>query len=111
MAVDRLTQVNETLRLELARAINLEVELPRGVVVSLTKVRISPDLSSAAVYLAVTPLDQTGTALALIRKHLGQVVATTVERVPMRRFPKLRLIVDEGARRAAHIEALLDSLK
>lgn len=111
MAVDRLTQVNEALRTALAHEIRVIVELPPETVVSVTKVRVSPDLHTAAVYLSVTPKERSGTALTLIRKQLRQIVHDVAERVPMRRFPKLRIIIDEGAIRAAHIEALLDSLR
>ena len=47
----------------------------------------------------------------LIRKQLSSIVQELTTRVPLRRFPKLRLVVDEGAIRAAHIETLLDSLQ
>lgn len=110
MAVDRLIQINEALRNELAGVLSQTVDFPSQIVVSVTKVRISPDLHTAAVFLVVTPKDRTGTALALIRKQLSNIVQELTTRVPLRRFPKLRLVVDEGAIRAAHIETLLDSL-
>lgn len=111
MAVDRLTQINEVLRVELARELSMVMELPPHVLVSVTKVRTAPDLRTAAVYLSITPIERSGTVLTIARKQLGRVVQGVSARVPMRRFPKLRLIIDEGAIRAAHIETLLDSIK
>ncbi len=111
MAVDRLTQVNEALRSALGYEFNAQIELPPYTVLSVSKVRISPDLNNAMVWLVVTPTDRTGTVLTLARKHLGRVVPAVAKRIPLRRFPKLKLTIDEGAIKAAHIEALLDSLK
>ncbi|MFA5995978.1 MAG: ribosome-binding factor A [Patescibacteria group bacterium] len=111
MPVDRLRQINELLRTELAREFRAVLELPTNVVVSITKVRTAKDLHTATIYLSILPDNYTGTALALIHKNFSRIIEQAIPRIKIRCVPKFRILLDETERKAAHIEKLLDSLK
>lgn len=111
MAADRMRQVNELLRSELALQIQREVDLPEGVVVSVTKVKTSPDLRNASVLISIVPDNQSGTVLSLLKKRMKHIAGSVAPKLNLRTFPRLRIKIDEQERGAAHIEALLDSLK
>lgn len=111
MGPDRMRQVNELLRNELAIALARDIELPEGVVASITRVQTSADLHHAAVYVSIIPENQTGTVLNMIKRKLGHSIPEIAPKLSLRSFPHLRFIIDEQARSAAHIENLLDSLR
>ena len=111
MAADRMRQINELLRSEIALHMQRDVELPDGVVVSVTKVNTSPDLRNATVLVSILPDNQTGSVLEIIRKQLPHVASTIAPKLSLRIFPRLKVMIDNQERSAAHIEALLDSLK
>ena len=80
-----------------------------NVLISVSEVRVSPDLSVANVYLSIFPdqreqemmnriIEDTGA----IRGHLG-----TLERHQLRIIPELRFFADETIQRMEHIDELL----
>ncbi|MBC7448774.1 MAG: 30S ribosome-binding factor RbfA [Hymenobacteraceae bacterium] len=86
--------------------------LPKGGMVSVQTVRMSPDLGQARVYLSVLLSPDPAALLALItenksviRKHLGERI-----RRQARIVPDLHFFLDDTASYAAHIEGLLNTL-
>ena len=51
--VDRLTRVNALLKRELAEAIERDLVIPSGMLVSVTEVNVSVDLRNATVYVSI----------------------------------------------------------
>lgn len=83
--------------------------LVRGAMVSVTKVRISPDLAQAKIYISVFPFDKAEHALHMlqdnvsqIRKHLGIRV-----RSQLRIVPELHFYIDDSLEYVENIERLL----
>lgn len=111
MPSQRIRQINNALRDYMAVAIMRIVELPRGVVVSVTKVHTTADLRHAQVFLSIVPDNLAGSTLQLIEKHTSDVVADVVDHITFRLVPKFHFKLDDTERKAAQIEALLDSLK
>ena len=80
-----------------------------NVLISVSEVRVSPDLSVASVYLSIFP-DQREQELmnriiddtSAIRGQLG-----TLERHQLRIIPELRFFADETIQRMEHIDELL----
>lgn len=111
MAVDRMRQVNELLRFELASEFSGVLDLPTGVVVSITKVIVSPDLHHANIFVSILPDNEAGSTLKLLRKQLSRVIDQAKPRIKLRHLPHFQVRIDETERKAQHIERLLDSLK
>ncbi|MCC8088938.1 MAG: 30S ribosome-binding factor RbfA [Rikenellaceae bacterium] len=81
-----------------------------GSMVSVTKVRVSPDLSSAKIYLSVFPFDKSERVLenvkansAVIRKALGSRV-----KLQFRIVPELMFYIDDSLEYISHIDELLN---
>lgn len=110
MAANRMDQINELLRVQIAQEFITGVELPAGTIVTVTRVRTAPDLKHASVMITVLPDNLTGSTLTLIKKTLPEISRNVSQRVNLRKFPKLKVIIDGTERSAAHIEALLDSI-
>lgn len=80
-----------------------------GAMVSVTEVRISPDLSVAKVYLSVFPSGKSGEVMQTvndnaraIRGELGHIVARQ-----LRIVPELAFFLDSSLDYAEHIDELL----
>lgn len=86
------------------------VELPTGVVVSVTKVHTTADLHFSTVFLSIVPDDQAGSTLQLIRQRTPDIIHDVVEHITFRSVPRFRFVLDDTERKAAKIEQLLDSL-
>ncbi len=104
----RVERLNEQFKRELAEVLRGEARDPRVAAITITAVRVAPDLTFARVYVA-PGADAAGNAEALaglaaaapfLRHELGA-------RLRVRRIPELRFVLDESLARAQRIESLL----
>mgnify|MGYP001280279762 CR=1 FL=1 len=95
---------------ELSQIFNIESNNILGpIMISITAVRISPDLAYANVFLSIFPVNNPKEALvkikksgSLIRKKLGIAV-----RNQLRVVPELNFFIDDSAEYAEEIDKLL----
>ena len=80
-----------------------------SIICSVTKVRISPDLSLAKIYVSIFPVDQVKSIFELImqsqnliRKSLGLLIKNQV-----RRIPDLAFYIDDSLEQISEIEKAL----
>ena len=109
----RQLKVNRSLLKELADIFLRQMPhlLPGGMI-SVTAVRVSPDLSVARVYLSFLAAPDPAALLAqviehksVIRRHLGQRIGKQARVVP-----ELHFFHDNSAAYVAHIDGLLSGL-
>lgn len=111
MATKRLPQVNALLERAIAEIILRDIELPKGIFVTILAVTTSGDLKHARLVVSIFPPEKRGTAFALLRKRTPHIVSLLHERVRLRHIPDLSWTVDTTEDKAAEVEALLDSIK
>jgi ribosome-binding factor A len=112
MASTRPDRVGDQIRTELALLIAREVHDPGVGFLTLTRVKVTPDLQLARVYYTSLGDEkaQRETARALqraapfLRRQLGQ-------RIRLRRVPELEFFYDESIARNDRIEQILQELK
>ncbi|HEX2976491.1 MAG TPA: 30S ribosome-binding factor RbfA [Bacteroidales bacterium] len=112
MESTRQKKVSRLLQKELADIfIRKGNELSHGSLVSITKVRISPDLSSARVYISIFPgknqeevLKTINDQNAKIRFDLGQKIRTQ-----LRIVPDISYLIDDSLDYIENIDRLLKS--
>ena len=90
MQETRLNRVSRLLQKELASIFQSQTRAMHGVLVSVTRVKISPDLSICTSYLSIFPSD------------LGQRV-----RNQLRIVPELRFFIDDSLDYMERIDSLL----
>ena len=112
MASSRPERVGQAIRDELAQLIARDLHDPGVGFITLTRVKVSPDLQVARAYYT-TMGDETArreTAKALkraapfLRRQIGQ-------RIRLRRVPELDFFYDESIARGDRIEQILQELK
>ncbi len=108
----RQERLNEQFRREIALRLQREVHDPRVAAVTVTGVRVSPDLAQARVLVRIRgddearrhALDGLEAAGPFLRKSLGADLH-------IRRAPELQFVVDHHLEQAMRIEALLDEVR
>jgi ribosome-binding factor A len=110
----RSQRVAEQIRGEIARILRDQVNDPRISMLTLTRVEVSPDLSSAKVFWSVLDVNAESrievveegleSASAFVRRQLAH-------RLPLRRTPELRFCHDPSLQRGAETLLLLKSLR
>ena len=80
-----------------------------GVLVSVSAVRISPDMSVCRVYLSVFPPERSAEIVANINNNMKQVRLELGNRVrhQLRIIPELKFFVDDSLDYIEHIDELL----
>ncbi len=111
MSSKRIAQVNELIKQELGYLFVREIEFPKGMIVTITRVESSPELNDAEVYITVLPQNRRGTALETIKKKRGSIQHLLIRRLSMRSVPQLRYAIDTETEKADELEALFDAVK
>ena len=112
MASSRPDRVGDQIRSELAQLIAREVHDPGVGFLTLTRVKVTPDLQLARVYYTSLGDEKAqretaralGRAASFLRRQLGQ-------RIRLRRVPELEFFYDESIAQNDRIEQILQELK
>ena len=109
MQETRQNRISRLLQKELSLIFQSQTRMMHGVMVSVTRVKISPDLSVCTAYLSVFPSEKGEEIIknvnmnqATIRYDLGQRV-----RNQLRIIPELRFFIDDSLDYIDHIDELL----
>lgn len=109
MQETRQNRIARLLQKELSLIFQSQTRLMRGVMVSVTRVRISPDLSVCTAYLSVFPSEKGAEIVKNItanEKTVRYELGTRV-RNQLRIIPELRFFVDDSLDYIEHIDELL----
>ena len=109
MQETRQNRIARLLQKELAEIFQSQTRAMHGVLVSVTKVRISPDLSICTAYLSIFPSEKADELLENIRKNEKSVRYELGQRVrnQLRIIPELRFFIDDSLDYMEHIAELL----
>ena len=109
MQETRQARISRLLQKELADIFQSQTRMMRGVLVSVTRVKISSDLSICTAYLSVFPSDKGEELLENIRgneKSVRYELGTRV-RNQLRIIPELRFFLDDSLDYLEKIDGLL----
>lgn len=111
MDTTRQQKINRLIQKELSEIFRKQTQQMRGVLVSVSTVRVSPDLGLAKVYLSIFPsekakelLDNIKTNTKAVRFDLGQKVGKQ-----LRVIPELSFYLDDSLDYLENIDKLLNS--
>lgn len=109
MESTRQAKISRLLQKDLSEIFRQQTAKMQGVIVSVSTVRVSPDLSVAKAYLSIFPSEKSAEVLAnikessrTIRYELGQQV-----RFQLRKVPELQFYLDDSLDYIENIDALL----
>jgi len=109
MESTRQQKITRLIQKELSEIFRQQTAKTRGVLVSVSAVRISPDLSIAHVYLSIFPSGQGQAILDNISKSAQQVRYALAQKVryQLRKCPDLQFHLDDSLDYIEHIDSLL----
>lgn len=111
METTRQAKIARLLQKELSEIFRQQTAKTRGTLVTVSTVRVSPDLSVAKVYLSVFPPAQSQEILQSIQ-HQAKTVRYDLARnvrFQLRRCPELTFYLDDTLDYVENIDRLLDS--
>lgn len=110
MDTTRQQKVNRLIQKELGEVFLKDTRMMRGVLVSVSEVRISPDLGNAKVYLSIFPSEQAKELLSNIKDNAKAVRYDLGQRVgkQLRIIPELSFYLDNSLDYLENIDRLLN---
>lgn len=110
MESTRQAKISRLLQKELSEIFRRQTAKTTGVIVSVSAVRVSPDLSIAKAYLSIFPSERAAEVMAnieasrqTVRYELAQIV-----RHQLRKVPELQFYLDDSLDYIDNINALLE---
>lgn len=109
METTRQNKISRLIQKELSEIFLLQTKSMNGVLVSVSAVRISPDMSIARVYLSVFPSERSQEIVKNINDNMKSIRYELGTRVrhQLRIIPELKFFVDDSLDYAERIEELL----
>ncbi|WP_028903053.1 MULTISPECIES: 30S ribosome-binding factor RbfA [unclassified Prevotella] len=109
MQETRQNKIARMLQKELSLIFQQQTRATHGVMISVTRAKISPDLSICTAYLSVFPSEKGEEILANINANSKQIRYELGTRVrnQMRIIPELRFFIDDSLDYIEHIDELL----
>jgi ribosome-binding factor A len=107
----RILRVNQLLKKELGQIILKEIDFPKDVLVTITRVETLPDLKESKVYISVFPENKEQEAIELLTRKIYFLQQKINRRLKMRPLPRLLFLLEEKTAEAGKIEEILEKLK
>lgn len=107
--VDRMRQVNEQLRTVIGRAIQQELDMPLGVLVTITRVDTSRDLQTAVVYVMILPNTETDSVMRFLDHQRHHIQSRLGSVTYLKKTPKIRFMMDTQQMQAQTVYDILDT--
>ena len=109
METTRQAKIARLLQKELSEIFRQQTAKTQGVLVSVSAVRVSPDLSIARVYLSIFPSDKAEVLIESINKSAREIRYELAQKVryQLRKTPELSFFIDDSLDFIANIDSLL----
>ena len=109
METTRQQKISRLIQKELSDIFQKQTKGMNGVLVSVSTVRISPDMSICRAYLSVFPSERSAEILENVNKSAREVRYELGTRVrhQLRIIPEIRFYIDDSLDYIDHIDALL----
>lgn len=107
---ERTDKLNSLIQQQLSQIINQEVEFPEGTLISLTRIKTSPDNKNAKIFISVIPANKQGKALEILRKNAKKLHQELQNELKTKFTPNLSFHIDENEIFASQIDKLLDEI-
>ena len=108
---NRIEKVNSLIQEELSQIFLKEVDFPKNVLVTITRVETIVNLSDVRVYVSVMPENQRDQVFEILDRRVYDIQQCLNRRLNMRPIPKIEFRKEEKTQQAARVEELLEKLK
>lgn len=107
----RIQQVNQLIKKELSQIILREIEFPKDVLVTITRVETTPNLIESKVFVSAMPESKSENILQILNRQIYEIQQILNKRLKMRPIPRICFVEEKETVGAGRIEAILAELK
>jgi ribosome-binding factor A len=107
----RIQRVNQLIKRELSQILLKEVEFPRGILMTITRVENNPDLRESKVYISCLPENQILKVLQILNQKIYDIQQILNKRLKIRPTPRIKFVEEKETSEAGRIEELLEEIK
>lgn len=111
MASKRIKRVNQLIQEELANILLKEIELPIGIMATISRIETAADLKSAKAHLSIIPFARAQEILRIFKKNISHIQYALGQQVKLKFTPKIKFFIDSSEDRAGQINRFLDEIK
>ena len=110
MESTRQAKISRLLQKELSEIFRTQTAKTHGTIVSVSAVRVSPDLSIAKAYLSIFPSEKSQEVLESIKRSAKTIRYELAQKVrfQLRKTPELSLYIDDSLDYLENIDRLLE---
>ncbi len=105
----RTEQVSELLRQDINNILVKHFESPKGMLISVSDVTISPDLKNATAFLSIIPNNKLGSGLKAIKKESSRIQHKLSKQLSMKFTPRIHWKIDERDLKYKEIDKALNT--
>lgn len=108
---NRLNRINEELKKEISNIISFDLKNPDATgLMSVTRVKITPDLKYAKVYVSILNSKNTQKTMEALKKSSGYIRTEIAKRINLRITPELVFELDDSMEYGERIDKILKDL-
>ena len=108
---NRMNKIDEELRKEISSIISLELKNPKLTgLISVTKVKTTPDLRFAKVYVSMINEKNKKQNLAILKQSSGYIRSGIAKKINLRTTPELVFEFDESLEYGSRIDEILKDI-
>ncbi len=112
MDTTRQQKINRLLQKELSEVFLVMTRTSQGMLITVSHVKVSPDLSTARVYLSIFPSEHGTSVLKTVQQQTKVIKHDLAARLrfQLRRMPELSFFLDDSLDYAENIDNLLNKI-
>lgn len=108
----RIERINEEIKKEISQIISFELKNPDATgLISVTKVKTTPDLKYAQIYVSILNAKNEEKTLDALKKSSGFIRSLVAKRINLRITPELVFEKDDSLEYGAKIDKIIEDLK
>ncbi|MBQ2938388.1 MAG: 30S ribosome-binding factor RbfA [Clostridia bacterium] len=108
---NRIGRIDEEYRKELSQIIGYELKNPNVTgMISVTKVKVTPDLKYAKVYISILNSKNIKETMEGLKKSSGFIRSELAKRINLRNTPELIFEIDDSMEYGAKIDSILKEI-
>ncbi len=110
MSSHRISKLNSLIKQQIAHIISEELNLKNNLIITITKVDTSKDLSYADVFVSVFPEERTNYLLKTLDNEIYNIQKKLNQTLVIKKFPRIRFYLDTTEKNADKIEKILKKI-
>ena len=108
---NRLGRIDEELKKEISNIISFDLKNPKITgLISVTKVKTTPDLKYAKVYVSILKSKNTKETFLNLKKSAGYIRTEIAKRINLRITPEIVFVLDESMEYGTRINEILKEI-